>query len=68
MFWLPALRQLGPRTMLFLMAATVGLLIYLGIDATSEGLELGGELGGPFQGVGQFRYPGEGTALVDGLA
>jgi ZIP family zinc transporter len=52
MFWLPALRQLGPRTMLFLMAATVGLLIFLGIDATSEGLELGGQLGGPFQGVG----------------
>ena len=52
MLWLPALRRLGPRTMMFLRAATVGLLIYLGIDATSEGLELGGNLGGPFQGVG----------------
>jgi zinc transporter ZupT len=52
MFWLPALRRMGPQTMMFLMAATVGLLIYLGIDATNEALEQGRELGGPFQGVG----------------
>ena len=52
MFWLPLLRELGPRTMAFLMAATVGLLIFLGIDATSEALELGGTLGGAFQGTG----------------
>lgn len=52
MLWLPALRQVGPRAMLFLMALTAGLLIYLGIDATSEALELGGALGGAFQGVG----------------
>lgn len=52
MLWLPALRQAGPRAMLFLMALTAGLLIYLGIDATSEALELGGALGGAFQGVG----------------
>jgi ZIP family zinc transporter len=64
MLWLPALRQLGPGTMLFLMAATVGLLIYLGIDATSEGLELGGELGGPFQGVGLMGIGIVGTFLL----
>jgi zinc transporter, ZIP family len=52
MFWLPLLRELGPRTMTFLMAATVGLLVFLGIDATSEALELGGTLGGAFQGTG----------------
>jgi len=34
------------------MALTAGLLVYLGIDATSEALELAGELGSPFQGVG----------------
>ena len=34
------------------MALTAGLLIFLGIDATSEALEIGGKLGGPFQGVG----------------
>lgn len=52
MFWLPALRRLGPRWMMFLMAITAGLLIFLGIDASSEALELAAEVGGPFQGVG----------------
>jgi zinc transporter ZupT len=52
MFWLPALRRLGPRWFMFLMALTGGLLVYLGIDATSEALEIAGELGGPFQGIG----------------
>ncbi|MGQ0600069.1 MAG: ZIP family metal transporter [Anaerolineales bacterium] len=51
-FWFPALRQLGPRWLMFLMALTAGLLIYLGIDATDEALELAAEIGGPFQGVG----------------
>ncbi len=64
MLWLPALRRLGPRTMMFLMAATVGLLIYLGIDTTSEGLELGGDLGGPFQGVGLLGIGIVGTFLL----
>ena len=52
MFWLPALRRLGPRWFMFLMALTGGLLIFLGIDATSEALEIAGGLGGPFQGIG----------------
>ena len=34
------------------MAITAGLLVYLGIDAASEALEIAGQLGGPFQGVG----------------
>ncbi|MGH2521054.1 MAG: ZIP family metal transporter, partial [Anaerolineales bacterium] len=37
--WYPALRQAGQRLFTFLMALTVGLLLYLGIDATSEALE-----------------------------
>jgi zinc transporter ZupT len=52
MFWFPALRRLGSRALVFLMAVTAGLLVYLGIDATSEALEIAGELGGAFQGVG----------------
>ena len=31
MFWLPALERVGPRTMMFLMSATVGLLVYLAL-------------------------------------
>ena len=64
MLWLPALRRLGPRAMMFLMAVTVGLLIYLGIDATAEALELGGELEGPFQGVGLVGIGIVGTVLL----
>ncbi|MBI5305631.1 MAG: metal transporter [Chloroflexi bacterium] len=52
MLWLPALRRLGAQWLMFLMAVTAGLLVYLGIDATSEALEIAGALGGAFQGVG----------------
>ncbi len=52
MLWFPALKRLGARALMFLMALTAGLLIYLGIDATSEALEIAGALGGAFQGVG----------------
>ena len=64
MFWLPLLRELGPRSMAFLMAATVGLLIFLGIDATSEALELGATLGGAFQGSGIVAIGILGTWLL----
>lgn len=64
MLWLPALRQMGAGVMLFLTAATVGLLLYLGIDATSEALELAGELGGAFQGVGIVGIGIVGTWLL----
>lgn len=51
-FWYPVLRKLGKRTFLWLMALTIGLLIFLGIDATNEALETAAKVGGPFQGVG----------------
>lgn len=51
MLWLPAIRRISAGVMLFLMAATVGLLLFLGIDATAEALELSGELSDAFQGV-----------------
>jgi ZIP family zinc transporter len=51
-FWFPLLRRLGKRTFLWLMALTVGLLLYLGLDATNEALEAAASVGGPFQGVG----------------
>jgi len=51
-FWYPALRRLGKRAFLWLMALTVGLLLFLGIEAVSEALETAAAIGGPFQGVG----------------
>lgn len=52
LMWYPALRRLGPRAFTFLMAVTIGLLIFLGIDAASEALDQANALGSPFQGVG----------------
>ena len=64
MFWLPVVKSLGPRAMMFLMSATVGLLVYLGIDATSEALEVGGKLGNAFQGAGIVGIGIIGTFLL----
>lgn len=64
MLWLPVLKQLGPRAMLFLMSATVGLLVFLGIDATAEALELGGKLGDAFQGTAIVAIGITGTWLL----
>lgn len=64
MFWLPALRRVGSRAMLFLMAATVGLLIYLGVDATSEALDIGRRLQDTFQGAGLVAIGIAGTWLL----
>lgn len=50
--WVPALRRIGQRSLLFLMAATVGLLIFLGIDAVNEAIAQSRAIGGPFQGIG----------------
>jgi zinc transporter ZupT len=50
--------------MLFLMSATVGLLIYLGIDATTEALEAGSELSGAIQGIGIVTVGITGTVLL----
>jgi ZIP family zinc transporter len=64
MLWLPALKQLGASAMLFLMSATVGLLLFLGIDATTEALELTGDLSDTFQGVGIIGIGIVGTWLL----
>jgi zinc transporter, ZIP family len=51
-FWLPALRTLGKEWMTFLLAVTVGLLIYLGLDTLNEALEESTELAATYQGIG----------------
>jgi zinc transporter ZupT len=68
-FWFPALRRLGPRAFLWLMALTLGLLLFLGLDAINESLELGREIGGTFQGVGLAGLGIVGSfLLLDALA
>jgi zinc transporter, ZIP family len=50
--WLPFLRQLGKRWINFFLSFTVGLLVFLGVDALHEGFEVSGVLPGVFSGVG----------------
>jgi zinc transporter, ZIP family len=52
LLWLPFLRQLGKRWINFFLSFTVGLLIFLGVDALHEGLEVADMLPGVFSGVG----------------
>jgi zinc transporter, ZIP family len=51
MLWLPAVRRIPPSWLRILMALTVGLLAFLAIDATLEGLELAGEGSQAFGGA-----------------
>jgi ZIP family zinc transporter len=50
--WYPALRRLGRKTMTVLLAATLGLLLFLGIDTLFEAREASLALPDAFQGVG----------------
>jgi ZIP family zinc transporter len=63
-FWFPALRQLGRRTMTFLMAATAGLLIFLGLDTLVEALEVAAEVPSTFQGIGLIGIGAVATFLL----
>ena len=51
MLWLPWLRRVPPEWLRLLMALTVGLLAFLAVDATLEGLELAGEGSQAFGGA-----------------
>jgi zinc transporter, ZIP family len=51
MLWLPWVRRVPPAWLRVLMALTVGLLAFLAIDATLEGLEIAGEGSQAFGGT-----------------
>jgi len=62
--WFPALRQLGRKTMSFLLAATAGLLIFLGLDTLVEALEAARGVATAFQGVGLIGIGAVSTFLL----
>ncbi|MCL6482281.1 MAG: ZIP family metal transporter [Firmicutes bacterium] len=49
--WLPFLRQLGQRAYGFLLSLTIGLLVFIGVDALADALREAEHLPGPYQGV-----------------
>ena len=52
MLWLPWIRRIPPAWIRGVMALTVGLLVFLGIDATLEGLDLAAQGSQAFGGAG----------------
>lgn len=62
--WLPFLRAVGQRWVDFFLALTVGLLVFLGVDALSEALRIAGSVPGAFQGGGLVLIGAVGTPLA----
>ncbi len=52
LLWLPFVRRLDRRWTGFFLSLTAGLLVFLGVDALDEALEVAAGLPGAFQGVG----------------
>lgn len=51
LLWYPAMKRMGRKWLGFLLALTVGLLVFLLVDTFLEVLEVGAELPGAFQGI-----------------
>ena len=56
LLWYPLVRRLGNQGLDFLLALTVGLLLFLLVDASAEGLEVAGGLPKSYQGVTLFMF------------
>lgn len=67
LLWLPFLRTLRRRWLDFFLCLTVGLLVFLGVDALAEGLEFAGRVPGPYQGVGLLLLGVVGTLMALGV-
>ncbi|MFQ5678032.1 MAG: ZIP family metal transporter [Gemmatimonadota bacterium] len=52
LLWFPFLRRVDRRWLHFFLSLTLGLLIFLGVDALEEALETAERVPGAFQGVG----------------
>jgi zinc transporter, ZIP family len=63
MLWLPWMRRLDRRWLRFLLALTIGLLVFLGIDAAIEGLDLGAS-GAESLGGGALMWLGAALAYL----
>ena len=64
LLWFPFMKRLPVRAMDFLLALTVGLLVFLLVDGASEGLESAELLPESFQGVVLFGLAAAGAYLL----
>lgn len=51
LLWFPAMRRMGRRGLNFVLALTIGLLVFLLIDTSLEAIEVAGDVAGIFQGL-----------------
>jgi len=69
LFWFPVLRKLGKQAMVFLLAVTAGLLVFLGLDTLAEAFEQVAAVPGSFQGIGLIGIGTVGTFfLLDAIS
>jgi zinc transporter, ZIP family len=64
LLWLPFLRRASSRVTGAVLAFTLGLLAFLLVDSTAEGLELAGGLGAGLNGIGVFALGALGALAV----
>ena len=64
LLWYPFLTRLSPRAMDFLLALTVGLLAFLLVDGSHDGIESAGMLPESYQGVVLFVLAAAGAYLL----
>jgi zinc transporter ZupT len=56
LLWYPFVGRLGRRALDFVLALTVGLLLFLLVDAVGDGVEAAAGLAGSFQGLALFAF------------
>ena len=56
LLWFPLMKRMGTRGLQFLMALTIGLLAYLFVDASHDGLESAAQVPGSLQGPALFVF------------
>lgn len=64
LLWFPLASRLGRTGLDVLLAVTIGLLIFLLVDSTHEGLEAAGALPGSYQGTALFVAAAAGAYLI----
>jgi zinc transporter, ZIP family len=64
LLWFPFLRGLSRKWIEFLLALTAGLLLFLGVDALAEAVELSAKVPQAFQGLGLVLLGLVGTPLL----
>jgi zinc transporter ZupT len=64
LLWLPFLREVPQHWTNFFLSLTIGLLVFLGVDALTEAVEMSRDVASAFQGIGLVTLGVVGTPMV----